>query len=368
MGEKFEIFLVVAPGLQNLLAEEARANEFKVTSAVPGGVLVSGDWTEMWRANLELRGATRVLVRVASFRALHLAQLDKRARKLPWLEWLRADVPVKVEATCRKSRIYHDTAARQRIEGAIQAAGIVVDSKAELTVKTRIEDDLCTVSLDTSGASLHKRGLKPQVNKAPMRETLAAMFLRAAGFDGEGPVLDPMCGSGTFVIEAAESAAGLQPGRVRGFAFESLAGFEKDQFAGMQKKAPEIGGGIRFFGFDRDAGAVAMSAANAERAGVSSVTEFVQRPIADLVPPDGPSGLVIVNPPYGGRIGNKGALHGLYGAFGKVMRERFCGWRVAMVTSDGGLARATGLNWEPPGPIVDHGGTKVRLWTADLQS
>ncbi|MEO0944516.1 MAG: class I SAM-dependent RNA methyltransferase [Pseudomonadota bacterium] len=366
MGEFSEIFLVVAPGLQNVLADEARGLGFKVTSVVPGGVLVLGDWKDVWRANLELRGATRVLVRVAAFRALHLAQLDKRARKLPWLDWLRADVPVKVEATCRKSRIYHDKAARQRVEGAIKAAGIPIDTETELVVKTRIEDDLCTISLDTSGTSLHKRGLKPQVNKAPMRETLAAMFLSAAGFNGRGPVVDPMCGSGTFVIEAAEIAAGLQPGRARGFAFESLAGCEAQRFAGLRRKAPEIKGEIRFFGSDRDAGAVAMSKANAERAGVASIAEFSHCTIADVTPPEGPPGLVIVNPPYGGRIGSKGALHGLYGAFGKVMRERFAGWRVAMVTSDGGLARASGLDWEAPGPVVDHGGTKVRLWSVNL--
>lgn len=365
MSADLELFLVCAPGLEQGLRDEARALGFQVTGLVPGGVELTGDWPDVWRANLELRGATRVLVRLAAFRAMHLAQLDKRARKLPWTDWLKSDVPIKVEATCRKSRIYHAKAATQRIEGALGAAGFTVDAKAGLVVKARIEDDLCTISVDTSGPSLHKRGLKEQVNKAPMRETLASLFLRASGFDGTEPVYDPMCGSGTFVIEAAEIAAGLQPGRARGFAFQQFAGFDAEAFAALKRDAP-IEHGLRFHGSDRDQGAIAMSRANAERAGVSAVTTFEHRSIGDIVPPDGPPGLVIANPPYGARIGNKGALHGLYGAFGQVLRDRFAGWRVALITADVGLAKSTGLNWSPPGPIVDHGGTKIRLWQARL--
>lgn len=364
-GSVFEIFLVATPGLAHALGEESRAQNFKVTSIDAAGVHLSGDWSEVWRANLVLRGATRVLVRIASFRAMHLAQLDKRARKLPWTDWLRQDSAVRVEATCRKSRIYHAKAATQRIEQALEAAGFTLNPKAEIAVKLRIEDDLATFSLDTSGTSLHKRGLKEQVNKAPMRETMAALFLRSAGFDGTGPVYDPMCGSGTFVIEAAEIAAGLQPGRARGFAFQKFASFDAKVFAALKKDAP-IEGSVRFSGTDRDAGAVRMSRANAERAGVTPVTGFNERAISEAEPPEGPPGLVITNPPYGARIGNKGALHGLYGNFGKVMRERFSGWRIALVTSDAGLVKSTGLPWAAPGPIVDHGGTKIRLWQAQL--
>ena len=109
-----------------------------------------------------------------------------------------------------------------------------------------------------------------------------------------------------------------------------------------------------------------MSIENAERAGVGATTHFEHRAIGDITPPDGPPGLVIANAPYGGRIGNKGALHGLYGAFGKVLTERFKGWRVGLITADGGLARSTGLCWDTPGPIVDHGGTKIRLWQVTL--
>lgn len=364
----FEIFLVVAPGLEPFLADEAREAGFRVVGSIPGGVTLRGGWPDVWRANLVLRGATRVLVRLATFRAMHLAQLDKRARKLPWANWLKSELPVRVEATCRKSRIYHDKAAAQRLEGALTAAGLTLSKDAILVLKLRIEDDLCTVSVDTSGESLHKRGLKLQVNKAPMRETLAALFLRACGYDGGFPVVDPMCGSGTFVIEAAEMALGLLPGRERRFAFENLASFDAANWHDMRQSAPLKKTGLRFRGTDRDQGAIRISEANAERAGVGSVTDFACIPLGEVTPPDGPSGLVIANPPYGSRIGSRKPLFGLYAAFGERMRSNFSGWRVAMITSDQGLARATGLDWGDIAPIVDHGGTKVRLYTTRIQS
>src|SRR5690606_17220919 len=167
-----------------------------------------------------------ILARIASFRAMHLAQLDKRARKLDWPAFLRADVPVQVEASCKRSRIYHAGAAAQRVAKAIaETIGAPIAEDAALRVVVRIEDDLVTISLDTTGESLHKRGFKEAVSKAPMRETMAAMFLRQCGYTGAEPVLDPMCGSGTFPIEAAEIALGLLPGRARAFAFEHLPGF-----------------------------------------------------------------------------------------------------------------------------------------------
>lgn len=361
---RFEIFLATAPGLEPILRAEALERGFAPAEAVPGGVTLQGGWPEVWRANLELRGAGRVLARIGAFRAMHLAQLDKRARKFPWGETLRPDVPVRVEVTTRASRIYHAGAAQQRIERAIrEELGAAVDPEARLVVKVRIEDDLCQISVDTSGESLHRRGYKQAVAKAPMRETLAALFLRACGFAGTEPVLDPMCGSGTFVIEAAEIALGLAPGRARRFAFEDLATFDPDAWSALRAvTGPASGPGLTMRGSDRDQGAVRMSLGNAERAGVASATEFERCPVAELPRPDGPPGLVMVNPPYGARIGAPGPLRGLHASLGAVLRERFGGWRVGLVTSDAGLARATGLPFAPPGPPVAHGGLKVRLY------
>lgn len=359
---EFDIFLVATPGLEAPLAAEAAALGWHPVIQ-PGGVTIRGGWPDVWRANLWLRGATRVLARIGGFRAMHLAQLDKRARKFPWGDLLRPDLAVKVDTTCRASRIYHAGAATQRIERAItETTGAPLAADAPMVVKARIEDDLVTFSLDTTGESLHKRGHKQAVAKAPMRETMAAMFLAEMGFDGSQPVYDPMCGSGTFVIEAAEMAAGLAPGRSRAFAFQQLANFDPAAWEALRRPTPARDTPAQFFGSDRDAGAIRMSLANAERAGVTALTRFHMAPLADLVRPDCAPGIVIVNPPYGARIGGKGPLFGLHAAMGEAFRTRLQGWRIGMVTSEAGLAKATGLPWQAPGPIVAHGGLKVRLW------
>jgi putative N6-adenine-specific DNA methylase len=360
---EFEIFLSVAPGLEATLRDEVLAKGFAAPEIVPGGVHFQGGWPEVWRANLELRGANRVLARIGSFRAFHLAQLDKRSRKFPWAETLRKDVPVRVETTCKGSRIYHAGAATQRIETAIrEELGAVVSPDALLCVKARIDDDLCTFSIDTTGESLHKRGHKEAVGKAPMRETLAALFLRDCGYEGTGPVVDPMCGSGTFVLEAAEIAAGLLPGRSRSFAFEQLASFDPAHWEALRGAARPVVPAARFFGSDRDTGAIRMSTANAARAGVADYVTFQHHSVSDLQRPEGPAGLVIVNPPYGGRIGDKRLLYSVYGALGKTLLNRFSGWRVGMVTTDAGLAKSSALPFAKPGPPVAHGGLRVFLF------
>lgn len=358
-----EIFLVCPPGLEPLLAEEANDRSFTNVRAQNGGVSIAGGWPEVWRACLELRGASRVLARFASFGAAHLAQLDKRARKVAWAELLHADVPVKVEANCIGSRIYHHGAAAERVERAIrETVGAPVQDDAPIRVLVRIHKNFCTLSVDASGELLHRRGFKEAVAKAPMRETLAAMFLRACGYDGREPVLDPMCGSGTFVIEAAEIAAGLAPGRERAFAFERLASFDAAAWAALKADAPparEVE--ALFYGSDRDAGAVRMASENATRSGVDALCRFEAVSVKDLQRPDCPPGLVMVNPPYGERISNRGTLVGVHRTMGQILRERFSGWRVGMLTSDASLAKTTGLPFQAPGPFIDHGGLKIRL-------
>ena len=363
----FEIFLVATPGLEVPLAQEARDAGFSGTKIIEGGVVLNGTWPDVWRANLVLRGATRILARIASFRALHLAQLDKRAHKVEWASVLRPDVPVQVEASCKRSRIYHDGAAAQRVAKAItKTIGAPIAEDAALRVMVRIEDDLVTISLDTTGQSLHKRGFKEAVNKAPMRETMAAMFLRQCGYDGTQPVLDPMCGSGTFPIEAAEIALGLHPGRERSFAFEHLPSFDPFAWSKLRTPGAAQSSTLRFHGSDRDAGAIRMAEENATRAGVAALTLFEQKPIEELTAPEGPPGIVIVNPPYGTRIGTKGPLIGTHKTLGTVLKTRFKGWRVGIITADKQLAQATGITFEPMLPPVLHGGIRVALYRAQL--
>jgi len=361
-----DIFLITAPGLEDLLAKEAREKGFKVTQTIPGGVTLRGEWPEVWRANLQLRGATRVLARLGTFRAIHLSQLDKQAKEFEWREVLPYGASVAVETTCHKSKIYHQRAATERVETGLVANGYVIaDSKDDesYSIRVRIDHDMVTFSLDTSGEPLHKRGHKEAVNKAPMRETLAAMFLRDAGFTGKEPLFDPMCGSGTFPIEAAEIARRLDCGRTRAFDFQTLPNFEPDVFTTML--SPERPAQWGVYGSDRDQGAITMSRANAGRADVGDVASFEIKSVGDITPPCEQPGLVIANPPYGGRIGNKKPLFGLYASLGDRLKSHFSGWRGAIVTSEQSLAKATGLPFRPTGPVVDHGGIKVRLWQTE---
>ncbi|UWQ20450.1 class I SAM-dependent RNA methyltransferase [Jannaschia sp. W003] len=351
------VFLACAPGLEPQLLAEARGIGVPGPKLVPGGVECGGGWEAVRRANLRSRIANRVLARILQFRAAGWPALDAGLREVDW-SVLPPHSRVRVDASVARSRTAHAGAVAGRVAEALERAGHVADRDGAFRVFARVERDEATISMDTSGEPLHRRGFKQAVNRAPLRETLAAGFLRMAEWDG-GVVLDPMCGSGTFPIEAAEMAAGLRPGRERSFAFEALPSHDPERWAALRAEAPE-GRAVTMHGSDRDAGAVAMARANAERAGVSCA--FREAAVSDAVPPEGPPGLVIVNPPYGGRLGK--GLQPLHAAFGAVMRERFTGWRVAMVTSEAGLAKAAGLDWGPPGPVVDHGGIKVRLWTA----
>ena len=361
-----DIFLITAPGQEDWLAKEAREKGFKVTNVIAGGVTLRGDWPAVWRANLQLRGATRVLARLAQFRALYLSQLEMNIREIDWPKILPKYATADVEAVCHKSKIYHAGAAKERVGSALAAHGFFPPEDGyppDLSIRVRIDRDQVQVSLDTSGESLHKRGHKEAVNKAPLRETMAAMFLREAGYNGKEPLYDPMCGSGTFVLEAAEIALRLDSGRARDFTFQSLPTFDAKAFAAMPSPPREAAHPV--FGSDRDAGAVKMSNANAARAGVDHIATFHHAPISEITPPTDTPGLIICNPPYGSRIGNKKPLFGLYSAFGARLKEHFQGWRVAFITTDEKLARATRLPLQPPGQPVAHGGLKVRLWQTE---
>lgn len=367
---KFEIFLATPPGLEEVLIEEVIEAGFTKPETTGGGVTIWGDWTDVWRANLTLRGVSKVLARVGEFRAFHLAQLDKRARKFPWGDILTAGQSVKVEvATNRKSKIYHAGAAVERLERAIAeefgakiAEGL---EDADIVIKVRIDDNNVILSVDTSGDGLHKRGHKQAMGKAPMRETMAAMFLRACGYDGHEPVLDPMCGSGTFLIEAAEIARHMMPGRVREFSFERLATFDAAAVQKIRDAWQTRETDQHFYGSDRNVNVIGFSTENAKRAGVADLCTFKPVPVSAIERPEGPSGLVIVNPPYGARIGKKKDLFALYAAFGDVMREKFQGWRVGMITSDTQLAEATKLPWLDTEAPIAHGGLKVKLFKTE---
>ena len=373
---RFEIFLSTVPGLEHILLEEVIAAGFDTPVATGGGVSIQGDWSDVWRANLTLRGPSKVLARIGTFRAFHLAQLDKRARKFPWGDILGQaildeDLSIKVEVnTNKKSKIYHAGAAVERIERAIHeefgakiAEGL---DDADIVIKVRIDDNNLHFSIDTSGEGLHKRGHKQAMGKAPMRETMAALALRACGYTGDEPVLDPMCGSGTFLIEAAEISRHFMAGRARHFAFENLASYDEVAVRRLREAWKTQASAHQFYGSDRNVNVIGFAKSNAERAGVADLCHFAPTPVSNIERPDGPAGLVIVNPPYGARIGKKKDLFALYGSFGDVMRDKFKGWRVGMITSDTQLAEATKLPWLPTEAPIAHGGLKVKLFRTDV--
>lgn len=362
----FEIFLATAPGLENTLYDEVRTKGFKHAKAIQGGVTIKGSWPEVWRANLWIRGASRILARLDSFKTTHLSHLETRAKDVPWADILPHQQPFRVDVTCTKSRIYHSGAAKQRINNAIsEALNSPPSADSDITIMARIDHDICTISVDTSGDLLHKRGYKAAINKAPMRENMAALFLQQCGYTGTEPVFDPMCGSGTFVIEAAEIAARLNPGRSRHFAFEKLLTFDQQAWDKMRSVKREANNGALCYGSDRDGGAIKISLDNAKRAGISQRTEFKQQSISDITPPSDTTGLVIINPPYGGRIGDKRKLMPLYKTMGEVLRARFSGWRVGIITTDKSLAQATKLPFLPAAAPVQHGGLRVTLFQTD---
>jgi putative N6-adenine-specific DNA methylase len=359
----FAIFLACAPGLEHVLADEARGRGFKRARADAGGVTIEGGWPDVWRANLWLRGPTKVIARIASFRAERLEALETQARRVHWRALLRTEVPVQVEAVCRQSRIYHSGAAAERVANAVrESAKLRIAEDAEVTLMVRIDNDVVTIGVDTSGELLHKRGNRVGVSRAPMRATTAAMFLRQCGFSGREPMVDPMCGAGTFVLEAAEVAAGLNPGRARSFAFEQLVPFDAAAWAAMKAKSAAMKSAHVCYGFDRDATAIALAEKNAARAGIAECAQFSTQVISELRRPEGPPGLVMVNPPYGARIGDPGRLTALYVTLGQVLRSQFAGWRVGLVTTERTLAEATRLPFLPPGPPVAHGGLRVTLY------
>ena len=241
-----------------------------------GGVEFSGDLRAVYRANLHLRTASRILVRVGNFfRAETFPELEERASRLPWERFLRPGQPISMRVTCHKSKLYHtDAVARTVMEGLGRRLGAASDlvkaseegddeQPAQLVI-VRIVEDRCTASLDSSGIPLHKRGYRQALAKAPLRETLAAGMLLASGWDRRSPLLDPFCGSGTIPIEAALLAAGLPPGLHRRFAFMDWPDFDATLWESiLDQVTPPANPRPAILASDRDAGAIAMARANA---------------------------------------------------------------------------------------------------------
>lgn len=386
----YDAWAVAAPGIEPLLEAELRALGFAEATASTGGVRFACDALGLARANLNSRLASRVVVRLAQFKALAFHELERAARRVEWGRMLGPNATYRLRVTAKKSRLYHSDAIAQRVAEAIARAvpgarrvdgpakdedeshddaalGLAPDAASAQLFVVRFEHDRCTVSADSSGALLHRRGYRQAVAKAPMRETLAAAMLAAVRYDAAQPLVDPFCGSGTLLIEAALQARRMAPGAQRSFVAErwpevTAGGRGADAFATARARAAELvlpHASAAIIGADRDAGAVAAALANAERAGVRENIVVLQRPLAATQLPAGP-GLLITNPPYGVRVSERGPLRDLYATLGRVMREQGRGWRLAMLSADRALDGHTGLRFTER-LRTSNGGIPVRV-------
>ncbi len=366
------LFAVASPGLEPALEAEAAALGLS-PRRVEGGVELEGAAGLHQEANLRLRTASRVLLRLGSFRVPDVGALTRGLSALdlsgvwdgkgtPWLSVAahRARVP---------GGAVPGAAARAWGLSSVGRAGALdeEDEAEGLTLLVRLEGEGCSVSVDTSGGPLHRRGYRQEVGRAPLRETLAAGVLVLAGYSGAEPLVDPMCGSGTFLIEGAWMAMRRAPGLERGFAFERFPGFDAAAWAEWRARAraealPAPGAAL--YGFDINAGALGTARRNARRAGVTLALE--RRDVKALQAPVAGPGLVVVNPPYGKRVGESAELPELYRTLGATLRRAFSGWRAALlVPEDERLVRALALPKARSLP-VSNGGLRCRVLLTQL--
>jgi putative N6-adenine-specific DNA methylase len=341
--ERHDALAVCAPGIEAITAAELVALGLPVTGRVRGGVSFRASTRQLYLANVALRTATRVVIRVASFPATSFAELQYGAEAIDWPRFLGSAGGITPRVTSHASRLFHTEAIAERVTGAAKREG-------DQLVVVRVVDDRVTVSIDTSGEPLYKRGWRHEVGKAPVRETLAAAMLLAAGWNGDEPLVDPFCGSGTIAIEAALLARNIAPGHARRFAFQEWPSFEPGTWASVvatAKAGARDTVGSPIVAGDRDEGAVRAARANAERAGVAADIEVVHAPLSTLTMPDAPAGWIVTNPPYGERVKGGADLRDLYASFGHVVRARPEGWRAGLLVADAALAHHSGLTLTP---------------------
>lgn len=348
----YRLFAVTAPGLEPYTAAELAA--LGITPLPPvsmsgpgevkeesGGLEFEASTTDLFRANLMLRTANRIIYRLGEFSAVSFPELRKKAARLPWETVLRPGQPVALRVTCHKSKMYHSGGVAERVAGAISdRLGKLCPvekfnenaSPLPQLIIVRFNHDVCTISADTSGELLHRRGYRLETAKAPLRETLAAGLLIASGWDGSSPLLDPFCGSGTIAIEAALMARRIAPGKNRRFAFMDWPDFDEKKWKHVLSRAAslEVRSHAPIFASDRDAGAIQMAQNNAKRAGVLDTIQFDCRAVSSIEAPSKP-GWVVTNPPYGVRVSPDRDLRDLYARLGDVLRANCPEWNTGIL-------------------------------------
>jgi len=367
MSEKLDMFAITAPGLEQPCALELVGLGVEGVTPAVGGVAFHGQRGDLERVNLMLRTASRVLVRLGSFRCRDFPQLFRRCRDLPWGRYVKPGSRLEVAVSSHRSRVLHRGRVAETVqEAVIRALGArPEEGGAVQRVQVRLEDDLCTVSIDSSGELLYRRGYRSESGPAPLRETLAAGILMLLGWDGEETLLDPMCGSATFLTEGALLAARIPPGRARRFAFMDWPRFRPGSWkVRLEEHSPSARQLPRLIGSDLDPEVIARARRNAERAGVSALIDLEVGGFEALRPPTR-GGLVVANPPYGARLGNPGEVRSLYRAFGAWLQGGFAGWRFAFLATEPELARVTGLQTRVVARLRN-GGLPVTLYAGEL--
>jgi putative N6-adenine-specific DNA methylase len=375
VGPKLRWFAVASPGLETpLCAELAALAEVEDPRVVEGGVEFSGAIAAGMSANLHSRIATRIVLRMGEVKARDFAPLRRNLAKLPWQNFVPSDRALRIDVSTGHCRLYHTGALAQTVELAVS------DRVGDLPKRekrpeghededcTRIllrgQDDRFTASMDSSGALLHRRGWRLEAGRAPLRETLAAGVLALCEYDPALPLVDPMCGAGTIAIEAAAMARKIPPGLGRAFAFERWPAHDPQAWQRLREVAPaNPAAHAPIIASDRDARAVEVAHRNAARALVEddvrfAVAEFGHDPI-----PTTP-GLVVLNPPYGHRLGQRTQALRLARAIGQTLQAHYRGWRAGILCPDAPFAAAVAAGARRT-PVITHvlrnGGLRVHL-------
>ncbi|MBL8374283.1 THUMP domain-containing protein [Accumulibacter sp.] len=367
-----ETFFASCPrGLEQLLAEDLAAAGARDLKQIFGGVHFVADWLACYRANLHSRIATRILWRVAHAPYGKEEDIYRLALDTPWPKWFLAEQTIRVDVTAVKSplksvdfvtlRIKDAVCDRFRRDGGTRPS---VDTRQpDVRVHGFINGDHCTLYLDTSGAPLYQRGFRQKTVDAPLKENLAAGILRLSGWQPGVALLDPMCGSGTFLIEAAQIALRVAPGARRDFAFQRLRHFDPaawkrllDAARAGEAAAAEAG----IFGSDISPIAVRATLANLDRAGLLPAVKLSAGDLLDIGAP-AERGILVSNPPYGERVSDHDELAEFYPLLGSALKRRFAGWSCYLISADTRLPKLVRLTPSRKTPLFN-GALECRLY------
>jgi putative N6-adenine-specific DNA methylase len=340
-----EHFFASAPrGLEPLLLAELGALGAKNTAAVPGGVAFSGDWRVCYAANLWSRLASRVLWRVGEFDYRNEGDLHEAARKVDWMRYFTVERTLRVNVSAQKSPLTSLDFATLRIKDAVcdrfrETVGSrpnIDRANPDVRVHAFLEAERGAFYLDTSGEPLFKRGWRAGAGEAPLRENLAAGLVMLSGWKPGEPLLDPMCGGATLLVEAAAMARGRAPGAKRNFGFEKLKAFDSElwkKIRNQKSETPSSSVPLQIFGSDNDPRVLGDARRNVAAAGVDRWVRLEQADVLGRAAPAA-GGVMIANPPYGERIGSKEELAEFYPKLGSALKKNYPGWRCHFFTAD----------------------------------